>query len=445
MNFLKTYILTAVMMALYAGAMAQTTTVQPAEAPSDNAVHDMTMYFINGTTLSYEATDITSVTYLPGVGMKVYLNGETYSVDYLYSQMTKIVYGSAAVVTDNNVNANWKYFENLSLSMDTITANKSNYKYAWGLEYPHINTNRYTTSNNKGNQVVVKKTNDYGVTFSLEWDNSKVANRWTCYTLHAGNSLSNVSRDDNFKVDPSTVVQATSGDYSGSGFSRGHLCPSADRLCSLAQNHQTFFLSNMQPQWQNHNGTNWEYLEEYVRDCADNCDTLYIVKAATIDNVTVSGSTSSGFYSGQSAGNLSVPKYFYMALLAYTKSTNTYNAIGFWTTHENVSVKKANFKFKNYAITIDELEARTGIDFFCNLPDDIEETVEASYTESYWKGLVSTWSSYWNSAKGRGYDPDNDSNDTEFDIQFAEDYDWDALPEKFNDEDYSIDMDFIVE
>ena len=440
MKFINKYILTTVMMAGAISALAQTTTVQPAEGPGDDAVHDMTLYFINGTTLNYEATDIASITYLPGVGMKVYLSSQDKSVDYLYSQMTKIVYGEA-VVTDNNVNANWQYFKNLSIAMDSITANKSNYKYAWGLEYPHINTNRYTTSNSTGNQVIVKKTNDYGVTLSLEWDNSKIANRWTCYTLHAGNKLKNVSRTNDYKVDPSTVVQATAGDYSGSGFSRGHLCPSADRVCSQSQNSQTFFLSNMQPQWQSHNSSNWLKLENYVRNCADACDTLYIVKAATIDNVTISGSTSSGFYSGKAAGNLSVPKYFYMALLAYTKSTDTYQAVGLWTTHEDVKVSDPNFT--SYAISIDELESRTGIDFFCNLPDDIEASVEAAYDKTYWKNLSSDDDdrSYWK-AKDRGYDPASEKE--EIDIEFSEDYDWDALPEKFNDDDYTIDMDFIV-
>ena len=38
-----------------------------------------------------------------------------------------------------------------------------------------------------------------------------------------------------------------------------------------------------------------------------------------------------------------------------------------------------------YAISIDELEKRTGIDFFCNLPDNIENAVESSYYLSDWK------------------------------------------------------------
>ena len=38
----------------------------------------------------------------------------------------------------------------------------------------------------------------------------------------------------------------------------------------------------------------------------------------------------------------------------------------------------------DYAISIDELEKRTGIDFFCNLPDDIEDYVESSLNLEFW-------------------------------------------------------------
>lgn len=52
------------------------------------------------------------------------------------------------------------------------------------------------------------------------------------------------------------------------------------------------------------------------------------------------------------------------------------------TEHTNTAIKKA--KPKDYAISIDELEQKTGIDFFCNLPDDIENAVEKSYTPADW-------------------------------------------------------------
>ena len=78
-----------------------------------------------------------------------------------------------------------------------------------------------------------------------------------------------------------------------------------------------------------------------------------------------------------------MPTFFYMALLHYNKETDTYHAIAFWTKHidENQSVKNLG----DYAISIDELEQRTGIDFFCNLPDAIEEDVESEEPDlNFW-------------------------------------------------------------
>lgn len=57
-----------------------------------------------------------------------------------------------------------------------------------------------------------------------------------------------------------------------------------------------------------------------------------------------------------------------------------YKAIGFWFEHKSYS----NNNYASYALSIDELEEKTGIDFFHNLPDKIENEVERSYNKSDW-------------------------------------------------------------
>ena len=248
-------------------------------------------------------------------------------------------------------------------------------KKMWNLEWPRIKED--------GNQSWVIKESDGYVTFALEWDNSKIANRYTCYQMFDNNWDGPGKRKDNFIEDPDlpSATRSKQSDYSSSGFSRGHLCPSADRTYSQAQNNQTFYFSNMQPQYQNHNGGQWGTLEGKIRTWAGQYDTLYVVKAGTIDNVTINGSTSSGVKSVKCNNRLPVPEYFYMALMGYTKSTNTYTAVGIWTYHYNSTSDKQDEVY----MSIDELETRTGIDFFCNLPDEVEATVEASYNSSKWQ------------------------------------------------------------
>jgi len=354
------------------------TTVEPAGPAPDGKTHAMKIYLRNGLQMEYTIDQLSHVTYLPGIGMKVYLKSETVSVDFLFSQMVKVEYEE-----DNNANANWKVVDNLW----------NDYPEAWRLEYPQVSYNNLSSTIEGAetkSQIVVKRTDDYGITYSLEWDNAKVANRWTCYELHEGNSMSSAKRKDDFKSDPEVAVSSQLADYSNSGFSRGHLCPSADRLCSTEQNKQTFFLTNMQPQYQSHNGGLWSRLESQVRDYATDdsytdthCDTLYIVKAATItDKVTIDGTQVDGIYASKCNDKLLVPKYFYMALLHYNKELDAYQAIAFWTEHLSTTQSVAHLA--DYAISIDELERRTGIDFFCNLPDEIEEDIESTLDLEFW-------------------------------------------------------------
>ena len=307
----------------------------------------------NGTEVRYttDEFDRVQIIYNLKYGVKVYLkNGK--SKDYLATKVVVAQYHQGGEVVTNH--------------------NRNLYR-AKLLEYPHL------AEDSTMNQLVIKSTADYGITFSLEWSYKDKANRWTCYQMHAGNMKSNVKRKDDFREDPEIPEQYRSkqSDYDADyddEFDRGHLCPSADRLCSREQNSQTFFFSNMQPQFSKHNQVIWNNFEGKVRDWAGKCDTLYVVKAATIRSDQV--------YPDKKLGTLPVPKYFYMALLQYDKASDSYEAMALWTIHENVSITKANFK--DYAISIDELEERTGIDFFCNLPDDIEDKVEKKLDLSKW-------------------------------------------------------------
>ena len=313
----------------------------------------------NGTEVRYTSDqfDRVQVIFNLRYGVKVYLK-DGKSKDYLATEVRIAEYQGGELVIDNNKNRNL-YRAKL-------------------LEYPHL------AEDSTMNQLVIKSTAQYGITYSLEWSYKDIANRWTCYQLHSGNLYENVTRKDDFKEDPEIEKQyrSTLSDYKNSGFSRGHLCPSADRLCSSEQNKQTFYLSNMQPQWQYHNGGIWNSFEDKVRTWAEAkvCDTLYVVKAATI--------RSDQLYPQKCNNRLPVPKYFYMALLSYNKASNSYKAIGIWTqqykSKDDVPANERNKEPKDYVITIDELEELTGIDFFCNLPDDTEDTVEKTVDLKYW-------------------------------------------------------------
>lgn len=237
------------------------------------------------------------------------------------------------------------------------------------------------------NIVVVHKTSDSysgGVNYSIEWDIEKKSQRWSCYQMMKGYQVSGVDRyyDKNnpYPFDKDLKEKDPYAYFSqdlfwGSGFEHGHICPSADRLYSDLANYQTFYLTNMQPQYSEFNSGIWKKLEEKIRSAwtpSNTSDVLYVCKGGTIDNENQ--------IIKRISGRLIVPKYFFTALLL--KNSGGYRAVGFW--FEHIADNHSTDNLKNYAVSIDELEQKTGIDFFCNLPDDIEQSVESSFVPNAW-------------------------------------------------------------
>lgn len=241
-------------------------------------------------------------------------------------------------------------------------------------------------------RVIIHTTNDeYGINYSVEWDCDKRSQRWSCYQMYAANRVQRTKRyypdqskgELQYPFDPKLPADSyfSYDPFWGSGYDHGHICPSADRLYSVAANVQTFYLTNMQPQYKDFNAGLWGNMENKLRSWistgSKSEDTLYVCKGGTIDEVSSEGGVKDPILKKLSSG-LIVPRYFFMALLR--KSKTGYKALAFWA--ENLNEDHSNDPLGNYVINIRELERRTGIDFFCNLPDAVEEDVENTTVEN---------------------------------------------------------------
>ena len=262
---------------------------------------------------------------------------------------------------------------------------------ALNLEIPRIDTEtgniyaHYVTYN--GQRVL---------NYVLDWHPEKKHSRWVAFTFTTTTAARNWNRDnwegaywdgqtwdgDPFQPDPDIPAgeRTELSDFRGSGYDRGHLCASADRLFSQDANGQTFYLSNMSPQQSRFNRDDWVVLEGQVQTWGRSCaagDTLFVVKGGTIRDGQVKTRTSSG---------IAVPRYYFMALLSKMNAggQSTYRAIGFWMEHKSYG---GNPDLRSWAVSIDELEELTGIDFFCNLSDAVETTVEQECNPGRWSGL----------------------------------------------------------
>lgn len=216
------------------------------------------------------------------------------------------------------------------------------------------------------------------INYCMQYNCNLRAQYWSAFRWDRTNSGGSASGSlSDFAEDPLIPYgyRSTLDDHKNNNHDRGHMLANADRKISSAANKQTYYLSNIHPQLSEFNQQGiWFELENKVRSYNNNSfrDTLYVVKGGTI---------STGNYT--TVKGLPVPKYFFMALLSYNKSDKTqagYKAIAFWMEHKS----NTDSNYKDYAISIDELEQKTGIDFFCNLPDNIEQVVERNLVLNAW-------------------------------------------------------------
>ena len=234
-------------------------------------------------------------------------------------------------------------------------------------------------------------TSDGLLNYAMEYSKEKMHSRWVAYRYDSKPKAQVTSRSDEWGVEPfynnNKTYQIATGFFGG--YNRGHLVGSAERLYSHEANVQTFYMSNMSPMNGNFNSIYWGEIETLVRNWGRNCgagDTLYVVKGGTLDSLLTTTTVKNTL--GETV-QMAVPKYYYIAVLSLS-SEGKAKAIGFWIEHKDFKDSSlSNLKKirQAAACTIDELEERTGIDFFCNVPDCIENIVEARYTRSSWPGL----------------------------------------------------------
>lgn len=221
--------------------------------------------------------------------------------------------------------------------------------------------------------------------WSCYWDYDEHVSIWVAYPLNPS-LIGSGSRTNAWGLDPllpsSIQPNLTSGSYGG-GWTRGHQIPSADRLTYKA-NVSTFYGTNMTPQEYDFNTYIWADLETRVRKYASVSDTLYVVTGCVLDGSNEWSGSNSGF-------SVRVPSAYFKALLykgssTYASSTDGYLAAGYYLPH-SASIARGNFL--DYLMSVDDLEKKTGIDFFPNLVTvlgkDKADKIEAATPSTFWK------------------------------------------------------------
>ena len=192
---------------------------------------------------------------------------------------------------------------------------------------------------------------------------------WVAYRLTA-DEVTNavVRRASNFMFDSSIVGgSATLDDYRGSGYDRGHLAPPADMKWSPQAMAESFLLSNICPQRNAFNGGIWKRLEEWVRDLAVRRGSVFVITGPIFPDDEE--------HEAIGASKVTVPKSFFKVILDERPPKRM---IGF------VMPNKPNRDIYKFAVSVDEVEAATKMDFFRNLPKDEQEKLESECDTRPW-------------------------------------------------------------
>ncbi len=211
--------------------------------------------------------------------------------------------------------------------------------------------------------------------YVLSYSQSRGTANWASWKLDQS-WLGSAERQDDFRANetlPPGWYQVDGNDYKGSGYDRGHLVPSGDRTKSQAINSNTFLMTNIIPQAPDNNRETWRRMEEYCRQLVDRGYELYIV---------------AGVYGGSkkiAEGQVTVPQQTWKVAIAVQSgqdptAVTPNQAIVFAVDIPNNNRLSNNWR--RYQLPIDELETRTGMDFFEVLPDGLENVIEAQAIEA---------------------------------------------------------------
>lgn len=215
-----------------------------------------------------------------------------------------------------------------------------------------------------GNEMILKRK-----AYTTSYNPSTKLPNWVAWHLTANHVDGNHSRGGmKFHEDEDVPEpRATDNDYKGSGYDRGHMCPSGDNKWDADAQWESFYFTNACPQHHGLNRGDWNEMEQQCRKWARQMGDIYIVCGPILYK---------GPHKTIGENQVVVPEAFFKVVLCMR---GTPKAIGFIYRNTDGNRPKGD-----YVNTVDQVERITGLDFFPALPDDVETKVEAEANLDEW-------------------------------------------------------------
>lgn len=217
-------------------------------------------------------------------------------------------------------------------------------------------------SDNRDNYLLIKKT------FAISYNNNRGTANWISWKTSKADLGESIERPE-FRPDlslPRNFVRINATDYSGSGYQRGHLVPSADRFGDPEANLETFMMTNIVPQTGDLNQYPWAKFENYVRYNARRISDVYQIAGVYGNN-------------GRIRNKVTVPANCWKIVLILPAGS------GITDINENTRILAVDMpntkgiaknRWQQYQTTVRAIEQKTGYNFLSRLPEGLQEILE---------------------------------------------------------------------
>lgn len=208
---------------------------------------------------------------------------------------------------------------------------------------------------------------NYGEAFAVHFNSTRGIANCAAYELTRNELGGRAERINEFSQDPGVKGCPSPADYAGSGMDRGHLVPAGDLKWDTEAMRYSFMLTNVAPMHKALNEGGWAKLEEKVREWAARDSSLLVFTGpvANEEDTTLTG------------GRVTVPSAYYKVIMAPCVRPRRVIAFIYPNGH-------SGGRLSQYAVSVDEVERRTGLDFFPTLPDEEQQWMERSINLEAW-------------------------------------------------------------
>ncbi|MFC6225662.1 DNA/RNA non-specific endonuclease [Hymenobacter artigasi] len=214
--------------------------------------------------------------------------------------------------------------------------------------------------------------------YALSYHRDRGIPNWVSWHLST-DWRGSAARQDDFRPDnalPTGWYQVLATSYTGSGFDRGHNCPSADRTSTVADNSATFLTTNMMPQAPRNNQQTWANLEDYCRTFLSTGNEVYII----CGSYGRGGTGTNGYATTLDQGRVTVPARCWKVVVILpvgtddaTRVTAATRVIAIDTPNDN----SISTTWGTYRTSVDAIETATGLDILSAVPSAVQQVVEA--------------------------------------------------------------------